>query len=151
MSLHAKMELAGGINFFLWRHGGAGGAWRVAFLESNSHICCGSVKDNLTSLASLLTSSFPGTANSSSHQSGVSHLSDFHETHWLKSATLGSRGIFLPSLSEVPSDPHRKEATIGFSSSSSSKSEPLPWDPSLPSGILGSVDWLGAGSSANLT
>ena len=151
MSLHVKMELAGGINFFLWRHGSAGGAWRVTSLESNSCNCCGSAKDALTSLASLLASSFPDTANSSSHQSGVSHFSDFHGTHWPKSIILGSRGIFLPSSSEVSSDPHRKEATVGFSSSSSSKSEPLPWDPSLPSGALGSADWLGAGLSANLT
>ena len=143
MSLHAKMESAGGINFFLQRHGSAGGAWRVASLESNFCIHCGSVKDALTSLASLLMSSFPSTANSSSPQSGVSHLSDFHETHWPKSATSGSRGIFLPSSSKVPGDPHRKEATVGFSSDSSSKSEPLPWDPSLPSGILGSAAWLG--------
>ena len=151
MSLHAKMELAGGINFFLWRHGSAGGAWRVASLESNSRICCGSVKDALTSLASLLTSLFPGTANSSSHQSGVSHLSDIPETHQLKSAASGSRGIFSPSLSKVPGDPCRKEATIGFSSGRSSKLEPLPWDPSLPGGILGLADQLGAGSSTNLT
>ena len=151
MSLHAKMESAGGINFFLWRHGSAGGVWRVASLESNSRICCGSVKDALTSLASLLTSSFPSTANSSSHQSRVSHLSDFHEIHWLKSAISGSGGIFSPSSSKVPGDPHRKEATIGFSSGGSSKSEPLPWDPSLPSGILGLADWLGTGLSTNLT
>ena len=112
----------------------------MAFLESNSHIHCGSVKDALTSLASLLMSSFPGTANSSSHQFGVSHLSDFHETHQLKSAILGSRGVFSPSSSKVPSDPRRKEATIGFSSGSSFKSEPLPWDPSFPSGILELAD-----------
>ena len=110
--------------------------------ESNSHNCCGSMKD-ATSLASLLVSSFPGTANSSSHQSGVSHLSDFHGTHWLKSLMLGS--------SKVSSDPHRKETTVGFSSGDSSKSEPLPWDPSLSSGVLGSADCLGAGLSANLT
>ena len=151
MSLHAKMESAGGINFFLQRHGDVGGAWRVASLEANSHIHCRSVKDALTSLASLLASSFPSTANSSSHQSGVSHLSDFHETHWPKSVISGSRGVFSPSLSKVSGDPFRKEATVGFSSGISSKSEPLPWDLSSPFGILGSADWLGAGSSANLT
>ena len=139
MSLHAKIELAGGINLFLQRHGSAGGAWRVASLESNSCNHCGSMKDALTSLASFLASSFPGTANSSSHQSGVSHLSAFHGTHWPKSIMLGSGGIFLPSSSEVSGDPHRKEATVGFSSGSSSKSEPLPLDPSSPSGILGFV------------
>ena len=85
------------------------------------------------------------------HQSGVSHLSDFHVTHQEKSATLDSRGIFSPSLSKVPGDPHRKEVTIGFNSGSSSRSEPPPWDPSLPGGILWSADWLGVGSSANLT
>ena len=127
------------------------GAWRMASLESYSCICCGSAKDTITSLASLLASSFPGTANSSSHQSGVSHLSDFHGTHWLKSVISGSRGVFLPSSSEVSGDPHRKEATVGFKTGSSSKSEPLPWDPSLPHGILRLADWLGAGLSANLT
>ena len=151
MSLHAKMESAGGINFFLQRHGSAGGAWRVASLESNSHIHCGSAKDVLTSQASLLASSFPGTANSSSHQSGVSHLSDFHGTHWPKSVIPGSGGIFSPSLSEASGDPCRKEATVGFSSGGSYKSEPLPWDHSSPSGVLGLADWLEAGSSANLT
>ena len=151
MSLHAKIELAGGINLFLWRHGSAGGVWREASLVSNSHSCCGSMKDTLTFLASFLMSSLPGTANSSSHQSGVSHLSAFHGTHMPKSIISGSGGVFLPSSSEVSGDPHRKEATVGFSSGSSSKSEPLPLDPSLPSGILGSVDWPGAGLSANLT
>ena len=36
MSLHAKIESAGHINFCLQRHGGAGGAWRVASFEPNS-------------------------------------------------------------------------------------------------------------------
>ena len=94
---------------------------------------------------------FPGTADSSTHQSGVLHLSAFHGTHRLKSRIVGSRGVFLPSSSKVSSDPHQKEATVGFSTSGSSKSEPLPLDPSIPSGVLGSADWLGAGSSANLT
>ena len=151
MSLHANIESAGGINFFLHRHGSAGGAWRVASLESNSCILCGSMKDALTSLASFLASSSPSTANSYSHQSGVLHLSDFHGTHWPKSVMLGSGGVSSPSSSEVSGEPCRKEAMVGFSSSGSSKSEPLPWDPSLPSGILGSADWLGASSSAKLT
>ena len=151
ISVHVKIELAGGINLFLWRQGGAGGAWRVASLVSNSHSRCGSRKDALTSLASFLTSMFPGTANSSSHQSGVSHLSAFHWAQRLRSIISGSGGIFSPSSSEVSGDPHRKEATVGFSSGSSPKSEPLPWDPSLPGGILRLADWLGAGSSANLT
>ena len=93
----------------------------------------------------------PGTADSSIHQSGVSHLSAFHGTHRLKSKIAGSRGIFLPSSSEVSGNPCRKEATISFSSGSSSKSEPLPLDPSSPGCVLGSADWLGAGSSANQT
>ena len=151
MFLHAKIESAGGINLFLQRHDSAEGAWRVASLVSNSHSHCGSMKDALTSLASFLMSSFPGTANSFSHQSGVSHLSAFHGTHTQKSIISGSRGIFLPSSSEVSSDPHRKEATVGFSSGSSSKSEPPPLDPSSPGGILGLADWPGAGLSANLT
>ena len=74
MSLHAKIDLAGGINLFLLRHGSEGGAWRVASLKSNSRNHCGSTKDALTSLASFLVSSFPGTANSSSHQFGVKVL-----------------------------------------------------------------------------
>ena len=123
----------------------------MASLESSSHNCHGSPKDTLTSLASFLASSFLATADSSLHQSGVSHLSAFHGTHRLKSRIVGSKGIFLPSSSKVSGNPHRKEATIGFSSSSSSKSEPLPLDPSSPSGVLGSADWLGTGSSANLT
>ena len=151
MSLHAKIELAGGINLFLQRHGSAGEAWRVASLESSSHNGHGSLKDALTSLASFLASSFPSTADSSIHQSGVSHLSAFHGTHRLKSRIAGSGGVFLPSSSKVSSNPCRKEATISFSSSSSSKSEPLPSDPSSPGGVLGSADWLGAGSYANLT
>ena len=151
MSIHAKIELAGGINLFLWRTGGAGGACRVAFLESSSCNCCGSLKDALTSLASFLASSFPSTADSSIHQSGVSHLSAFHETHRLKSRIVGSGGVFSSSSSKVSSNIHRKEATISFSSCGSSKSEPLPSDPSSPGGVLGSADWLGAGSSANLT
>ena len=151
MCQHAKIESAGGINLFLWRHGSAGGAWRVASLESSSCNCCGSPKDALTSLASSLASSFPGTADSSLHQSGVSHLSAFHGTPRLKSQILSSGGIFLPSSSKVSGNPHRKEAAIGFSSGDSSKSEPLPLDPSSPGGVLGSVDQLGAGFSANLT
>ena len=55
----------------------------------------GSPKDALTSLASFLASSFPGTADSSIHQSGVSHLSAFHGTHRLKPRIVGSGGVFL--------------------------------------------------------
>ena len=150
MSLHVKIEVAGGINLFLWRHGGAGGAWGVASLDPNSCNCHGNPKDALTSLANFLAS-FPGTADSSTHQSRVSHLSAFHWTNRPKSRIAGSRGIFLPSSSKVSGDPCRKEATIGFSSGSSSKSEPLPLDPSSPSGVLGLADWLGVASSANLT
>ena len=127
------------------------GAWRVASLEPNSCNCHGSPKDALTSLASFLASSFPSTADSSIHHSGVLHLSAFYGTHRPKSKIRGSRGIFLPSSSGVSSNPRRKEATISFSSGSSSKSEPLPSDPSSPGCVLGLADWLGAGSSANLT
>ena len=38
ISLLAKMEMVGGINLFLWRHGSAGGAWKVASLHPNSCI-----------------------------------------------------------------------------------------------------------------
>ena len=151
MSLQAKIESAGGMNLCLHRHGSAGGACRVASLEPKSCNCCGGPKDALTSLASFLASTFPGTAINSIHHSGLSHLSAFHGTHSLKSKIVGSRGIFLPSSSKVSGDPHRKEATVTFSSSGSSKSEPLPLDPSSPGCALGLADWLGAGSSANQT
>ena len=151
ISLHTKIELAGGINLFLQRHGGAGGAWRVASLVSNSCSCCESKKDALTSLASFVTSMLPGTAKSSSRHSGVSHISALHWAQRPKSIISSSRGIFLPSSSEVSEDPHRKEATVSFSSGGSPKSEPLPWDPSSPGSILRLADWLGAGSSASLT
>ena len=94
---------------------------------------------------------FPGTVDSSIHHSGVPHLSTFHRTHWPKSKTAGSGGIFSPSSSKVSSNPLRKKATINFSSGGSSKSEPLPLDPSSPGCVLGLVEWLGAGSSANWT
>ena len=139
-----------GINFCLQRHGSAGGAWRVATFEPNSCNCHGSPKDALTSLASFLKSSFPGTVDSLVHHSGVSHLSTFLGTHWPKSKTAGSRGIFSPSSSKVSSNPLRKEATIGFSSGGSSKSEPLPLDPSLGC-VLGLVEQLGAGCFSNWT
>ena len=132
-------------------HGSAGGAWRVASLESSSCNHHGSLKDALTSLASFLVSSFPSTTDSSIHHSGVLHLSAFQGTHRLKSKIAGSRGVLLPSSSKVSGDPHRKEATFGFSSGGSSKSEPLPSDPSSPSGVLGLADLLGVDSSANLS
>ena len=137
MSLQAKIESAGSMNFCLWRHGSAGGAWRVASFEPNSHNCHGSPKDALTSLASFLESSFPGTADSSIHRSGILHLSTFYGTHWLNSTTGGSGDVSLPSSSEVFSDPLRKEATVGFSSSGSSRSEPLPLDPCSLGSVLG--------------
>ena len=145
MSLQAKIKSAGSINFCLQWHGSAGGAWRVASFEPNSYNCRGSLKDAHTSLASFLESSFPGTANSPVHHSGVSHLSACHGTHRLNSKTAGSGGIFLPSSSKVSGNPLRKEATVSFSSSGSYKSEPLPLDPSSPSCVLGSAEWLGAG------
>ena len=133
------------------RHGSAGGAVRVAYLIPNSCICHRSPKDAHTSLASFLQSSLPGTVDSSVHHSGVLHLSAFHGTHWLNSKTAGSRGISLPSSLEVSGNPLRKEATIGFSSGSSSKLEPLPLDPCSPGPVLGSAGWLGAGWSSNWT
>ena len=151
LSWQANVESAGSMNLCLHRHGGAGGAWRVVSLEPNSCNCHGSPKDALTFLASFLVSSFPGTANSSNHHSGVSHLSSFHGTHWPKSKIMGSRGIFSPSSSEVSGNPHRKEATIGFSSGSSPKSEPPPLDPSSPDCVLGSADWLETCWSLNQT
>ena len=128
-----------------------GGAWRVASLTPNSHICCGSPKDASTYLASFLQSSIPGTVNNLVHHSGVLHLSAFNGTHWLNSKTTGSRGILSPSSSEVSGNPLRKEATTGFSSGSSSKSESLPLVPSSPGPVFGSVGQLGAGWSSNCT
>ena len=63
----------------------------------------------------------------------------------------GSRGIFLPSSSEVSGDPPRKEATIAFSSGGSSKSEPPPSDPSSSDCVLGLADWPETGWSLNWT
>ena len=117
----------------------------MASLAPNSCICHGSPKDAHTSLASFLQSSLSGTVDSSIHHSRVSHLLAFQETHQLNSKTMGSGGISSPSSSEVFGDPLRKEATVGFSSGGSSKSEPLPLDPCSPGSVLGSVEWLGVG------
>ena len=102
----------------------------MASLIPNSHICCGSLKEACTSIASFLESSIPGTVNNSVLQSRVSHLSAFHHTHWQNSKTAGSGGVLLPSSLEVSGDPFRKEAMTAFSSGGSSKSEPLPFAPS---------------------
>ena len=123
------MDSACGINFCLWRLGSAGGAWRVASLNPISCIHCGSLKDAHTSLASFLLLSLPGTVDSLGHHSRVLHILALHGTHWLNSETRGSRDISSSSSSKVFGNPLKKEATIGFSSSSSSKSEPLPLDP----------------------
>ena len=63
---------------------------------------CRSQNDACTSLASFLWSPISGTADISTHQLGVSHLSPLYGTHWLNSVTTGSGGILLPSSSEVP-------------------------------------------------
>ena len=115
----------------------------MASLAPSSCICCGSLKDAHTSLASFLQSSIPGTVENLVHHSRVSHLLAFHGTHWLNSKTAGSGGIFLPSSSEVSGDTLRKEATASFSSGSSSKSEPLPLDPCSPGSVFRSARWLG--------
>ena len=128
-----------------------GGAWRVASLTPNSHICCGSPKDAHTSLASFLQSSIPGTVNNSVHHSGVLHLSAFHGTHWLNSKTAGSGDVLSASSSEVSGNPLRKEATASFISGGSSRSESSPSSPSSPDLVFGSVQWLGAGWSSNCT
>ena len=151
ISLHAWIDSAGNINLHLQRHGSAGGAWRLASLIPNSHVCCGSQKEAHTSLASFLQSSIPGTIDNSVHQSRVWHFLAFHGTHWLSSKTMGSGGILSPSSSEVSSNPLRKEATTGFSSSGSSRSELSPVAPSSPGPAFWSVGWLGAGWSSNCT
>ena len=145
-----KNQVSWGINFCLQRHGSAGGPGEWPPLNPIPATTMGGPKDALTSLASFLASSFPSTAASSIHHSGVSHLSTFHGTCRLKSKIMGSRGIFLPSSSKVSGNPLRKEATVSFSSGGSSKSEPLPSDPSL-SCVLGPAEWLGAGCSSNQT
>ena len=123
----------------------------MALPASSSCSCRGSPKDALTCLASFLVLSSPGTVHSSIHQLGVLHFSAFQGTHSAKSKMVVSGGIFLPSSSDVSGDPHRKEATAGFSSSSSPKLKSPPSDPSLPDGMSGSADWLGAGLSTKLT
>ena len=123
MSQLEKIESGGSIKVCQWRHGGAGGAWRVAFSASSSHNCCCSPKDALTCLVSSLVLSSPGTVDSSIHQLEVSHFAAFHWTHSVKSRTVGSGGISPPSLSDFSGDPHRKEATVGANSGSSIKSD----------------------------
>ena len=137
MSRLAKIKSGGSIKVCQWRHGGAGGAWRVAFSASSSHNCCGSPKDTLTCLASSLVLSSPRTVDSSFHQLGVSHFPAFHWTHSAKSRTAGSGSFSLPLLSDVSGDPCRKEATVGTNSGSSPKSVSLPLDSLLPDGISG--------------
>ena len=96
MSWLAKIESGGSMKLCWWRHGRAGGAWRVALPASSSCSHCVSPKDALTCLASFLVLSSPGTVDSSIHQLGVSHLSAFHRTHSAKSKTAGSGGVSLP-------------------------------------------------------
>ena len=50
------------------------------------------------------------------------------------------RHVLLPSSLEVSSDPLRKDATTGSSSSGSSRSEPLLVAPSSPDPIFGPVE-----------
>ena len=109
----------------------------------------GRPKDAQTCLASFLVSSPPSTVDNSIHQLGVLHLLAFHVTHSAESVMPGSSGIFLPLSSDVPSDPHKKEATAGFSSSGSPKLAPS--NSSSPNSVSGLADWLGAGLSAKLT
>ena len=145
------MESSGGMNFCQQRHGGAGGAWSVAISSSSSCCRCGSLKDAWTCLANFLVSSSPGTVDSSLHQSGVLHILDFHMTHPAESKTVGSSGVFSPSSPNVSGDPCRKEATTGFNSSAPSRSALSSSSSSLPNGISGLADWLGASLSTKLT
>ena len=125
------------------------GEWPSSLLIPASAV--GVPKDACTSLPSFLQSSIPGIVNSLVHHSRVLHLSAFHGTHWLNSKTAGSGGVLSPSSLEVSGDPLRKEATAGFSSGSSSKSESLPLVPSSPGPVFRSVGQLGAGWSSNRT
>ena len=142
MSQLAKIEPGSGIRLCQWRHGRAGGAWRVALLAYSSPNHHGSPKDTLTCLASFLVLSSPGTTDSSIHQLGVSHFPAFHWTHSAKSRTAGSGSISPPSSSDVSSDPHRKQATVATNSGSPPKSASPPLGPSSPYGVSGLVGWL---------
>ena len=127
------------------------GSLEVASLVPNSCICHGSLQDAFTSLANFLWSSFSDTIDSSVHYSGVLHLLAFHGAHQLNSVTGGSGDVSSPSSLEVSSNPLRKEGTIGFSSGSSSKFEPLPLDPCSLGFVWGLAEWFKIGWSSNQT
>ena len=111
MSWLAYIDMTRGINLLQWRHGGAGGAWKGVSSGSSSCICLGSWNEALTSQASLLVSSSPGTVDNSAHQSGVSHFSAFHLTHLANFDTASSGGISSLLQSNVSDGPSKKEAT----------------------------------------
>ena len=144
MSRQAKADTMGGMNLHWWRHGGAGGAWNGASLESSSCICLRSLNEALTCWANLSMSSC-GTVDSSTHQLGTSHLSAFHHTHLVSWDMGGSGDISLFSSSGISDDPCKKEATSAWSCGGSPKSESLPSDPILLEGISGLADWLAVG------
>ena len=76
----AKIDLGGGMNFCRWRQGGGGHALSVAISSFSSCSQRGSWKDAQTCLASFLVSCFPGTVDSSLHQSGdIIHLGFPHD------------------------------------------------------------------------
>ena len=142
MSRQAKADMMGGMNLHWWRHGGARGAWNGASSGSNSCMHFGSLYEALTCRANFSMSS-SGTVDSSTHQSGTSHVSAFHCTH-LAGWDIGSSGdISLLSSSVILDSPCKKEAMLAWSCGGSPKSKSAPSDPTLLEGI--SADWPAAG------
>ena len=132
----------GGMNLHWWRHGGARGAWNGASSGSNSCMCFRSLNEALTCQANFSMSS-SGTVDSSTHQSGTSHLSAFHCTHLAGWDMGSSSDISLLSSSVILDDPCKKEATSAWSCGGSPKSESVPSDPILLEGV--SANWPAVG------
>ena len=75
------------------------------------------------------------TVDSSTHQSGTSHLSAFHCTHSAGWDTGSSGDISSLSSSVILDGPCKKEATLAWSSGGSTKSVSVPSDPIPLEGI----------------
>ena len=144
MSWQAKADMTGGKNLHRWRYGGARGTWNGASSGSSSCMHFGSLNEALTCWTNFSMSS-SGTVDSSTHQSGTSHLSAFHCTHLVGWDMGGSGDVSSFSSSVILNDPCKKEATSAWSCSGSPKSESPPSDPVLLEGISGLADWLAVG------
>ena len=143
MSWQAKADKMGGMNIHQWRHGGARGAWNGASSGSNSCMHFGSLNEALTCRGNFSMSS-SGTVDSSTHQSGTSHLLAFHCTHSAGWDMGGSGDISSLSSSVMfRTDPCKKEAMSAWSCGGSPESESVPSDPILLEGI--SADWPAVG------